>query len=264
VALNDKGVGIKQQAELDARLSWGLSRRKSDSANGGSMFGHRTSLHWFVTASFLIALFPLFHFARLRLRIDLVEIGGAYWLGTGVRAVFCAVLLYVLCFPWAETGKPAFNRFRYNRWLIVELLAFLSLMIWCFGPWLGAIVVVDGIAIGELLMRRKEQFQSALVDVGIPAIYFFIGIIVVFAFQHGLAGLRFAGACDAMFARFDRAIFHANVSDISHSAMAFLPRWTMHFSPRWVELLFSAHCLAADSMPCVTSPPFSWVITSRS
>ena len=192
------------------------------------MFGYRIPLHWFVTTAFLIALIPLFHFARLPLRIDLAEISGAYWIGTGVRALFCGILLYTVCFPWAETGKPVVNRLRQNKWLVLELLAFFALMYWCFGPWLGAIVVVDGIAIAELFMRRTGRFRHALIDVGIPALYFFVGIVVVFAFQHGLAGLRFAGMYDAVFSRFDRLVFNANVSDIAHSTMAFLPRWTVH------------------------------------
>ena len=188
----------------------------------------RISAHWFISAVFFIALFPLFHLARLPLRIDIAEIGGAYWLGTGVRAVFCAVLLYLLCFPWAETGRPAIDRFRQNKWLLLELIAFLALMVWCFGPALGAIVVVDGIAVGELLLRRKHRFQSAILDLLIPAIYFFIGIMVVFALQHGIAGLRFAGMYDSCFARLDLTIFHANVSTISHWALALLPFWGTH------------------------------------
>ena len=192
------------------------------------MFRYRIPLHWFVTTAFLIALIPLFSFARLPLRVDLAEIGGAYWGGTGVRALFCGILLYAICFPWAETGKPLVDRLLQNKWLGLELVAFFALMYWCFGPSLGAIVVVDGIAIAELFMRRTGRFRHAFIDLGIPALYFFVGIIVVFAFQHGLAGVRFAGMYDAAFSRFDRLIFNTNVSQIAHSAMAFLPRWTVH------------------------------------
>src|SRR5207302_9106907 len=185
-----------------------------------------SNLHWWLTAAFLLALFPLFHRAALPLSIDLADMAGAYWAGTGVRAVFCAVLLYVLCFPWAVTVAPVFQRFRESKFLLlVELVVFLAMMIWFFGVFLGLEVVVDGIALAELMARRKERFGAALVDVAMPAAYLFIGIVVVFAFQHGIAGLKFAGAYDPFFEHLDRVIFHADVSQMSHAALAFLPGW---------------------------------------
>ena len=185
-----------------------------------------SNLHWLLTAAFLLALFPLFHTAALPLSIDLAEMAGAYWVGTGVRAVFCAVLLYVLCFPWAVTVAPVLRRFRESKFLLlVELVVFLAVMIWFFGVFLGSEVVIDGIALAELMARRKKGFGAALSDVAIPAFYLFIGIVVVFSFQHGIAGLKFAGRYDPFFEHLDRVIFHADVSRISHAALAFMPLW---------------------------------------
>ncbi len=187
-----------------------------------------SQLHWILTTAFLLALFPLFRRAALPLSIDLREIGGAYWLGTGVKAVFCAVVLYVLCFPWAATGAPAVRRFWENKVLLAEVIAILALMIRLFGVYLAVEIVVDGIALAELLMRRKERFGVALADVAIPAIYLFIGLVVVFSFQHGVAGLKFAGEYDPFFEHLDRVIFHASVSQISHAALLRLPNWSAH------------------------------------
>jgi hypothetical protein len=185
-----------------------------------------SNLHWLLTAAFLLALLPLFHRARLPLSIDLAEMAGAYWVGTCVRAVFCAVLLYVLCFPWSATVVPVWRRFRESKFLLlIELVVFLAMMIWFFGVFLGLQVVIGGIALAELMARRKEMFGAALGDLAIPASYLFIGIVVVFSFQHGIAGLKFAGAYDPFFKHLDRVIFHADVSQMSHAALAFLPGW---------------------------------------
>jgi hypothetical protein len=187
-----------------------------------------SQLHWIFTAAFLLALFPLFRRAALPLSIDLKEIGGAYWLGTGVKAVFGAVLLYVLCFPWAVTGAPAVRRFWQSKLLLAEVMVILAVMIRLFGVYLAVEVVVDGIALAELLIRKKEQFGAAVVDVAIPAIYLFIGLVVVFSFQHGVAGLKFAGQYDPFFEHLDRVIFHTNVSQLSHVALHHLPTWSAH------------------------------------
>ncbi len=185
-----------------------------------------SNLHWVLTAAFLLALVPLFHRARLPLSIDVAEMAGAYWVGTSVRAVFCAVVLYLLCFPWAVTVAPVLRRFSESKFLLlIEIVVFLGAMIWFFGVFLGLEVVIDGIALAELMARRKEGFGTVLADIAIPASYLFVGIVVVFSFQHGIAGLKFAGGYDPFFARLDRVIFHADVSQISHAALAFLPPW---------------------------------------
>ena len=184
-----------------------------------------SNLHWVLTVAFLLALVPLFHRARLPLSIDLAEMAGAYWVGTGVRAVFCAVVLYLLCFPWAVTVAPVLRRLSESKFLLIEIVVFVGAMIWFFGVVLGLEVVIEGIALAELMARRREMFGEALADVAIPAAYLFVGIVVVFSFQHGIAGLKFAGEYDPFFEHLDRVIFHADVSQISHAALAFLPPW---------------------------------------
>src|SRR5260370_14048755 len=117
-----------------------------------------SQLHWILTTAFLLALFPLFRRAALPLSIDLREIGGAYWLGTGVKAVFCAVVLYVLCFPWAATGAPAVRRFWGNKGLLAEGIAVLALIIRLFCFYLSVEILRFGIALSRLLFRRRYQF----------------------------------------------------------------------------------------------------------
>lgn len=193
-----------------------------------------SSAHWCASAFFAAILFPLFHFAHLPFRLDLGDMGGAYWVGSGVRAVFCATFLYVLAFPWKDTVRPVIDRFYSKWWLAAVGLSFVIGMIALFGVSLGAYVIVFGIALSELMIRRQAKFVSSLLDIALPALYLFVGLLIVLSFQHAIGGLKFAGSYDPFFRGLDRKLFHADVSSISHFTLRHLPPWTQ----RGLELAY--------------------------
>src|SRR5260370_8624388 len=117
-----------------------------------------SQLHWILTTAFLLALFPLFRRAALPLSIDLREIGGAYWLGTGVKAVFCAVVLYVLCFPWAATGAPAVRRIWENKVLLAGAIAIFPFLILLFVDFLPIQIILYGVSFLGTLLRIQKRF----------------------------------------------------------------------------------------------------------
>jgi hypothetical protein len=96
-------------------------------------------------------------------------------------------------------------------------------MFCAFGFWLGLAVAVDALAAAELMERRKQAFEAALGDILLPALYLFCGVVLVFAFNHAIAGIRFAGTFDAVFYHLDRLLFHASVSNIAHWSLSHLP-----------------------------------------
>lgn len=181
--------------------------------------------HLTLTAILTLALFPAFRLARLPFSIDLIGMAGAYWVGTGLRAMFLAIVLYVACTPYNESLKPVLRRYSAEKTRWIATAAFAVWMFVLFGFWLGTAVVVDGIALAELLERRKQGFGAALVDIALPASYLFCGLMLIFSWQHVVAGIRYAGAYDGFFDRLDSLFFHVNVSTISHAALARLPLW---------------------------------------
>ena len=181
--------------------------------------------HFTVTAILALGLFPAFRLARLPFSIDLIGMASAYWVGTGLRAAFFAILLYVNCRPYDETLKPVLRRYSAEKARWVAIAVFAVWMFVLFGFWLGTAVVVDGIALAELLERRKQRFGAALADIALPAFYLFCALVLVFSWLHVVAGLRYAGEYDAFFRRLDLLLFHVDVSTISHAAFARLPLW---------------------------------------
>src|SRR5262245_6018978 len=72
-----------------------------------------------LTAILVLGLYPAFRLARLPFSIDLIGMAGAYWVGTGLRAMFLAIVLYVACMPYHETLKPLLCRYSAEkvRWI---------------------------------------------------------------------------------------------------------------------------------------------------
>lgn len=187
-----------------------------------------SSVHWYATALFVAILFPLFYFQHLPFRVDLGDLDAAYWIGSGMPAVFFAVLLYVVTFSWQDTVRPVIHRFCLKWWLAVVGASFVIGMFALFGLVLGAYVIVFGIALSELMIRRQEKFVTSLLDVALPALYLFIGLIIVLSFQHAIGSIKFAGSYDPFFRGLDRRIFHADVSAISHFTLQHLSPWMQH------------------------------------
>jgi PAP2 superfamily len=181
--------------------------------------------HFTVTAILALGLFPAFRLARLPFSIDLIGMASAYWVGTGLRAAFFAIVLYVTCRPYDETLKPMLRRYSAEKARWVAIAVFAVWMFVLFGFWLGTAVVVDGVALAELLERRKQRFGTALADIALPAFYLFCALVLVFSWLHVVAAMRYAGEYDAFFRRLDLLLFHVDVSTISHAAFVQLPLW---------------------------------------
>src|SRR5262245_647198 len=202
------------------------------SATGIELRGH--VWHFIVTAILAAALYPAFRLTRLPFSIDFMGMVGAYWVGTGLRAMFFAIVLYLACTPYHESLMPLLRRYSAEKIRWVATAVFAVWMFLLFGFWLGTAVVVDGMALAELLERRKQGFGAALADIALPSSYLFCGLILVFSWQHVVAGVRYAGEYDRFFERLDSLFFRVNVSTISHAAAARLPLWVF----RAAELVY--------------------------
>ena len=177
----------------------------------------------FIGIPFLL-LYPAFRVARLPLRIDFVEITSSYWGGTAFSAAFVAIGLAVIGLPFRQTLMPLLARFREKKGRIVIALLLAAWLIWLLGFWLGAIVTVDALGVAELLERRKQILEDAI-DIFVPALYLFLGLILVFSFNHALVGIRNPWTYDLFFQHLDSVLFHVNVTNIAHWSLSHLPIW---------------------------------------
>jgi len=170
-------------------------------------------------------LVPVFRIARLPLRVDFGEFASAYWGGTAAMAVAVAMLYGVLGLPPEQTFLPTIRRFREKKILFLVFAALAAWLIYWLGATMGLVVTLDGLGLAELLARRNRSFESEILKVFIPGMYLFVGLILVFAFNHAIAGIRNPEMYDQTLQRLDWQIFHINVSTTAHWVMTHLPHW---------------------------------------
>lgn len=139
-------------------------------------------------------------------------------------AAFVAIGLAVLGLPLRQTLIPFLARFREKKGRIVIALLLAALLVYFLGFWLGAIVTIDALGVTELLERRKRILLDAI-DIFVPAFYLFLGLILVFSFNHAIVGIRNPWTYDLFFQHLDRVLFHVNVTDIAHWSLSHLPIW---------------------------------------
>jgi hypothetical protein len=173
----------------------------------------------------MAALAPIFRLSRVPLRIALLGMASAYWLGTAAHALFAAVLLSVLGLPWRQTFTPLIQHYRRQPMRLPFLLIFIAWMVWLFGWSLGCVLVLDGIAVAELLDRAPDRFGSRVLDVLIPSAYLFVVVVLVFAYNHAIAGMKFAGSWDPFFNRLDARLFGITVSQVAAWCHTHVSRW---------------------------------------
>jgi hypothetical protein len=173
----------------------------------------------------LLALtYPALKIAGLPFQFDLAALAGAY-VGLPLGAVFVAVVYSILGLPWSQTVAPAWHRFREKKALMALIVLAASMLMWMLGPAMGMVVMVDTLAIAELMARRGRGFESALLDVLIPGVFLFCGLVAVFAFNHAIVGMRYGGTYDSLLDKLDAMLFGAHVSSIAQWSVEHLPAW---------------------------------------
>lgn len=175
-------------------------------------------------ALFVAAIVPAFVVARLPFRIDLDTFISAYWGGTAAQATFVAVILSVAGLSYDCTLRPMWFSYRKQGFKFIGLLLLGIWMIALFGPRLGLIIVIDAVALAELLDRRKRYFGVALFDVVLPSAYLFVGVLAVYLLNHAIAGIRFAATYDRSFNRIDLFLFGTTASAVFDWMATHLPK----------------------------------------
>jgi PAP2 superfamily len=199
--------------------------------------------HWFVTGLLIAAVIPAFSMAKLPLHIDWQSFLGIYWIGTAIHSIFGAVLLYAASFPLGETLTPVWRRYWREKPRLVFAALFAVLMACLFGWMGGFLLVVDILAILELLDRSRSspgRFTEAIRRVFLPAAYLFIGLVTVYAYLHLIVRMEFICADDPSFNKLDALIFHgATVCGTAHAAARYLSSAVYPLLEWWYYSLYT-------------------------
>jgi PAP2 superfamily protein len=186
----------------------------------------RPAIHWFATALMAAAIGPLYRLAGLPLGMDLAGMATTYWCVFSFQAVFLATLLYVVDRPINQTLLPVTERYRQQKLRVPLLMLVLICLSFRFAWSTVGMLAIDMIALAELLDRGPVRFGKRTLDVLIPAGYLFFGLLLVFALNHAIAGMKFAAAWDPIFDHLDRRMFGVTVSEIADWSSGHLPQWT--------------------------------------
>jgi hypothetical protein len=183
---------------------------------------------------------PAFMAAGLPLNFDWPHFLKTFWLGLTIQSAFFACLLYVVGFPWGETLQPVWDRYRRQKARILILALLYAQLYYLFG-WMGLLFLsLVTVAILELAERTRDRpgaFGQALASFLLPAVYWFIGLVLVFSLNQAVIALRPHQTNDALLNRMDAWVLAGStVSDVAHRAYGLLPLGVFQF----LDLLYFA------------------------
>jgi hypothetical protein len=189
------------------------------------------NLHYWASGLLVVALIPLLKRFNLPTNFDWPGLVFTYWVALATKSIFAATLLYLIGFSPAETVAPALERFRREKMRILLLLAYFVVLGWTL-TWLRAVMLtVDTVAILEVRERLRPNgfFRSASAILP-PAIYLFVGLLLVSAYNDIILSVRFFAADDVAFNSMDRWLLHGwSVPQLCHWALQMFPLSFFHF-----------------------------------
>ncbi len=195
------------------------------------------NLHFALTFLLAAAVIPALHFSRLPVKFDWPSLLQTYWVAFAFQSMVAAIALYVIGFPITETVGPLWLRYKQDKrrlLLLVPFLLFLFLLYSYFSS-LTVLPFVAVVAVGilELFDRTQgdEGFLSGkLSAVLIPALYFFVGMVLVAAYNDVAVSSRPYVSYDGFFQSVDsRILSGVSVRGMAHQAVHFLPPRTYIF-----------------------------------
>ena len=176
--------------------------------------------HYWVSAVLGVALIPLLRQLNLPVDFDWLKLGSAYWLVLTAQSIFVATLLSSFVFV-AKLHFGLLQLFRRETARVLLVVVYFAAL-WFALTWVKALILtVDTVALLELFRRLKPgDRRKAAAAVLLPALYLFVGFLLVFAYNDVILSLRFFGATDAAFNAMDKWLLHGvSVSSLSHWAV---------------------------------------------
>jgi hypothetical protein len=188
-------------------------------------------LHFALTFLLAAAIIPALHFSRLPIKFDWLSLLKTYWVAFAFQSIFAAIALYVVGFPIAETLAPLWLRYNQDRRRLLLLAPFLLFLLLLYTHFSSLAVlpfmVVVAVGLLELFDRTQDRagFLSERLSAAlIPALYLFVGLVLVSAYNDVAVASRPYVSYDAFFERLDsRILAGATVRGIAHYAVHSLP-----------------------------------------
>jgi len=179
--------------------------------------------HYWISLLLCLGLVPVLRSQQLPLKFDWITLGVAYWLFLASESIFLAVLLGLIGLRREQVLEPLLARYGKSlRWLpLLVYFAVLALTT----SWLKAVVLtVDTVALLEFFDRQRGKRFHAASAILAPAAYFFVGFLLVLAYNCAIVSARYNFATDPALAAIDRWLLHGHsVWDLTHWALRSFP-----------------------------------------
>src|SRR5262249_53562502 len=142
-----------------------------------------------------LAVFPCLWVLKIPIRYAWASFLAFYWVKVVHESIFFAAVLYVLANP--REVKTLWDRWRQHKPKLLIGMVFLAEAIWIMG-WLATLVVfVEIVSILEVLRWARSRalpISGLLFSVLWPAVWMFLGLLVVSSYNNVIATVRFYGA----------------------------------------------------------------------
>jgi hypothetical protein len=190
-----------------------------------------SGLHYWATALLMIGLVPCLRRMNLPLKFDWIRLSWAYWIVLAAHAIFLATVLCVVGFEPEKSFGPMLRRFKDEKLRIIAVLAFFFILHSALTWHMTIVLTVDTVAMLEFFQRIKpENGEGTWSRVLLPAVYLFVGWLLIFAYNDITVSARFFAARDAAFNAADIWLLHGiSVSQICHWAVRVFPISVFHF-----------------------------------
>src|SRR5262245_36290578 len=193
------------------------------------------TIHWPVSFAALFIVVAYLTISGIPISIHWTDFAMMYWTGLTLRAIFAAAILYALQYPAA--AKHCWSRYYSQpaRFVVIAVI-FVWLTAW---QGIGGAVIntVAAVAVAEFFDVRKFEFerirQSAR-EILAPALYFFLGLILVFTYNDVIVTISSRYFDDALLKIDAHILAGSSVSAIARLASATLPA----FSYRLFDTLY--------------------------
>jgi hypothetical protein len=185
---------------------------------------NRRYWHYWISLLLATALLPILSRLHLPFQFAWKSLVIAYWLVLAAQSIFVAVLLALVGFPSRVTVTPLIERSFRDPLRAVLLLLYCGVLIWLFG-WVKALILtVDTLALLEIRERRCTVAGRDAPAIFLPALYLFLGFLLVLAYNCIIVSARFGFAYDPFFSAADKWILRGwTVSDLSHWGLRTFP-----------------------------------------
>jgi len=184
----------------------------------------RANGHYLLSGVLLLAIFPALKAVHLPAAVDWERLIPLYWVGFALRSIFAAVVLGVIGLPASVTVAPVWAHFARQKARLLIFIPFVFWAFWQFGVYIALIWIVVALVSTELLDRTYEDRRTLSKSVGqiiLPALYLFIGLILVSAYNDVIVARENPAAYDWLFLKADSYLLHGHaISAIAQSISA--------------------------------------------